>query len=452
MGEFNKAFIAYCDFILKYKAKFVDFSGNVYGRFKVGNNEPYHKILCQFLDCDALVFEHIMSNIVKLYGEYYFGVEFLKVDPVAVQLLDCFLAEGFFLGPSKFTFNSKEMTTLTNIRKKFSSPFVQPPSNASISSAASFPASNNSSGMSSSHNQAVGFESLHAMIEKLTNSVSTINTRLSNVELNHAGKGNYSNNPSFEDIGVDEVLGLKIENIINKKQRFESHISIFETHLQRETTPASLLHIFFPKPLLWDDPDYIDIHNKRIMKWQKEMLNEDIEYLKKTILSLESEVLSMKSEIGGNANKVIVTIEKAVENSLVNFKNKATAKCLNLVAGKYKVKTKNHNPSNNSDSDGDNLNNSNTPNRENKRKRNNNTPINNGFNNRRGRNSKNYRSNYRNNNYNGNKNQSDQQYNPKQSNRLRSSFKLKNPQLNSNAKVNFDLTNNSSSASYEGDF
>jgi hypothetical protein len=70
--------------------------------------------------------------------------------------------------------------------------------------------------MSSSNKQAVAFESLNAMIEMLTYSVSTNNTRLSNVELNHADRGHYSNNPSFEDIGVDEVLGLKIENIIKK--------------------------------------------------------------------------------------------------------------------------------------------------------------------------------------------------------------------------------------------
>ncbi len=109
--QHDKAFIAYCDYILKYKAKFLDFSGKVYGSFKVSNNEPHHKILCQFLDCDVMVLEQIMCNIVKLYGEYYFGVDFLKVGPIAVQLLDCFLAEGFFLGPSKFTFNNEDVNS-----------------------------------------------------------------------------------------------------------------------------------------------------------------------------------------------------------------------------------------------------------------------------------------------------------------------------------------------------
>ena len=57
-------------------------------------------------------------------------------------------------------------------------------------------------------------------------------------------------------------------------------------------------------------------------------------------------------------------IEKVVENALIPFKDKATAKCLKLVAGKYKVKIKNNSPHADDDkSENDEFNNSTSQNR-----------------------------------------------------------------------------------------
>ena len=89
--------------------------------------------------------------------------------------------------------------------------------------------------------------------------------------------------PTFESICLSEDLGLKIERILNKKERFENHISIYKTHLEKETTTASLFYSYFRRPFLWDDPYYVTMHNERIRKWQIQQMKQDIDYLNEKI-------------------------------------------------------------------------------------------------------------------------------------------------------------------------
>ena len=128
----------------------------------------------------------------------------------------------------------------------------------------------------------------------MNESLAIFGKRLENLEsnrnLNQIPNQREERLPTFESIGVSEELGLKVERILNKKQRFENHISIYKTHLERNTTPAALFYCYFPRPFLWDDPDYVNMHNERIKQCQIQQLRKDIEYWNDKISSFDSEI------------------------------------------------------------------------------------------------------------------------------------------------------------------
>ena len=95
---------------------------------------------------------------------------------------------------------------------------------------------------------------------------------------------------TFESIGVSEELGLKDVRIFNKKKLFENHISIYKTHLERDTTPAAVFYFYSPKTFFWDDPDYVNMHDERIKQCQIQQLRKDIEYWNDKISSFDSEI------------------------------------------------------------------------------------------------------------------------------------------------------------------
>ena len=196
--------------------------------------------------------------------------------------------------------------------------------------------------MSSSQINENGFNGLTNLVKQMTESLALFGKRLENLESSRNSNINKKEErpPTFESIGVSEDLGLKIERILNKKQRFENYISIYKTHLEKETTPASLFYCYFPRPFLWDDPDYVTMHNERIRKWQIQQMKQDIDYVNEKISFFDSELLDLKQVIGSNANQVIQKIDEIVDKHLTDFKNSATAKALTIESRKYQVKSK----------------------------------------------------------------------------------------------------------------
>ncbi len=440
MSEFNIAFITFAEFLLKYKSKFNDFSSQTFGRFKVDPYKTSFHILLKELEAEDIKYENLLSEIVKLYTAYYLSVDLTKVSPDVVQLLDCFLAPEFSIGAIKMKFKDKDVSSLKSIRLKFNINFN---SSSDINNVSSNP-----QGMSSSQNRNDGIFGLQSLIENLSQSVNSISERLNNIELKQStGQNNQTKKLTFNEIGVDEKLGLQIESLINKKQRFENHISIFETHLVKKTTPASLFHCYFPRPLLWDDHDYIDMHNQRNNKWQKEMLQEDSEYLKQKINNIKSEINSLSNNIDSTlAPRVIRDIEKAVEVHLTPFFDKATAKCLKLVAGKYSVRNYNSkgvetSSNDNMNGNGGNESDASTPYQNNKRSRNSYTPNqrNNNHNNK--RNHQNNRNTYK-------TRQTNQAYNRSGYGHSRSAFSINNQ---STPRVNFNFSSQSGYATSNGE-
>jgi len=117
-------------------------------------------------------------------------------------------------------FKDKDISSLKSIRLKF---IINLNSSSDINNRLSNPQS-----ISSSQNRNDGIFGLQSLIENLSQSVNSIRERLNNIELKQCtDQNNQAKKLNSNEIGVDEKLGLQIESLVNKKQRFENHISIY---------------------------------------------------------------------------------------------------------------------------------------------------------------------------------------------------------------------------------
>lgn len=319
MGEFNKAFINFVNFFLQYKNKYQDFNGNVLGGFKKNNNVQSYNILKDELSAD-ITMETILADLVQLFNIYALNTSPFSINQSVVQFLDDCLNPSFKLSSAtsgKISFNQRELSNLKRLKEKFTSVFSEPAASASSHSATNY------------NTDQLSLQSIMQSLNLLTQKVNSLES--SNNTQSQSGVP-----PTFREIGIDQETGTKLERLINKKQRYNNISNVLTSHCSNSTAPSSYFYCYFPRPLLWYDQDFIDMHNTRIQSTQIAWLKEDIKFLQKSITSIDQSILNLKEENSSvDMDSVIKTIDKQVEIHLKKYMDSSSEKTNREIVMKY---------------------------------------------------------------------------------------------------------------------
>ena len=231
---------------------------------------------------------------------------------------------------------------------------------------------NTSSSQSFAASSSMFSSSLETKLNLLLNSVNGLSERVQKMEIANkqpSKSNNIVQQLSFNDIGIEQEAGIKLERLINKKLRYENHLNVFKTHLNRSTAPPSYFYCYFPKPFLWNDEDFVEMHNNRIKNTQKLWMEEDIKHIQKAIDGIVAAIDGLKTEcetnelINGNIDEIVDKIQSQVDLHLMPFSSSSSEK-LNRKTEMlyYKVKTDglhrlNHSASDSNDNHSSNSNN-----------------------------------------------------------------------------------------------
>ncbi len=324
MSEFNTAFVKFIEYIYSYKHKYKDFGGHALGGFKKGVHLKHYQVLSSELTSDIMI-ESLLSDLVSLYSVYNMNVNPLAISSVAVQFLDDCLTPEFTINGDKI-FQAKDLVVLKKIRDKMNSAF-----NPNVTQSTTPSATSSTSTGSQSNSNDLSFEN---KLNSLFNLINNLSAKVDSLELNKDSKKTNLNvrPPTFKDIGVDQEAGVQLERLINSKLRYSNHLNVFSTHLNREpfTCPPAYYSCYFPKPFLWDNEKYVEMHNERIKKTQLEWMQQDIKFINNVIDEAETSILNLKDVIelpsGIEFNKVVGQIETQVSRHLEPFVSASSEK------------------------------------------------------------------------------------------------------------------------------
>ncbi len=105
-----------------------------------------------------------------------------------------------------------------------------------------------------------------------------------------------------------------------KLAKIENIISIFNSHLEKNTVPLAMSYLNFPKPLWVDDKTFIDEHNEIIRQTQKKMIRAIINRGENLVDSLNVELQEYKSKLDlaydGNTERFMENIRASVSDNL----------------------------------------------------------------------------------------------------------------------------------------
>ena len=298
--------------------------------------------------------ETLLSDLVALYTIYSLNVTALTVSPAAVHFLDDCLSTNFAVDGTR-QFEKGQITILTRLRAKWNEAFNQTGAPAAASSS---PQNKNND------------QSLEGKINSLFTLVQNLSAKVNGLDLNKNNNPNNYNErpPKFSDLGLDQEDGVLLERFINSKLRYANHVNSFQTHLNRNpfTCPPSYYSCYFPKPVLWDNEEFVDMHNNRIKSTQKEWMQQDIAFMNSLVDKMEASIMNLKEEIThkfdseDNVKTAISQVETQVGKHLEPFV-KASSEKLNreIKMIYYHVRNNKQNPINNDEANSTNHNNSN---------------------------------------------------------------------------------------------
>ena len=150
-----------------------------------------------------------------------------------------------------------------------------------------------------------------------------------------SGTQNSSNTPKLSNSSNNSK---QFNNLIDKKLRYNNHMMLFNTHIERKTTPPSLFFNRFPAPFLADDESFLKKYNDIIENLQINIMKLINSHLKIKVDSVCGELDKIITENEYDTeyvNEAYTIAQKARENE---FK-KASDKCDNAEVIKFKVKT-----------------------------------------------------------------------------------------------------------------
>jgi hypothetical protein len=170
-----------------------------------------------------------------------------------------------------------------------------------------------------------------------------INRRVDQILSNRSNHVDFSQS-NDNDIFYNDILKFNLNKFkkiifnINKKIRYECHISILKSHLNKEiiSTPSSLFYNRFPRPFFMDKIEFINKYNKMINDFQVNTMNLIIEELEirlndiKEMINIEKDKLTNDNIIilnNINMNHLLEYINKYEEKSLSTFLISAKSKC-----------------------------------------------------------------------------------------------------------------------------
>jgi hypothetical protein len=122
-------------------------------------------------------------------------------------------------------------------------------------------------------------------------------TRLRAINFQRCKKAAYE--PDFKDIWY----------LLDKKQRYNNHITILELHKSKKTTPKALFFCNFPYPFFTRDEDFIKQHNEFIAKTQVDLMDLIINFIKGKLEKIDADLVARKSELKTICDSIDVPVD-----------------------------------------------------------------------------------------------------------------------------------------------
>jgi hypothetical protein len=158
-------------------------------------------------------------------------------------------------------------------------------------------------------------------------------------------KNNIKNNQkNIDDKNRNQIIESNKNSLfvdIKKVLRANNNINIMKTHISNDTAPQCLNYNRFPLPFLYHNKDYVDNYNSLIGKFQKEIMNFNIDALKKYNESLTKQIESSKNNLVGlvdDVDKLVSDIDNDLNKQLRPYFLKSSLKIQNITMKKFVVK------------------------------------------------------------------------------------------------------------------
>jgi hypothetical protein len=167
----------------------------------------------------------------------------------------------------------------------------------------------------------------NAANEEYINYITSQHSRNNNnIHINQAN----NSEQAFDDFIRSSSDAKKFVYGINKMLRFKNHLTLFELHTDKKTTPHSLFFCRFPEPFFNKDLEFIEKYNIIIEKVQSEIMKLIVDTLLVKISKLETEINTFKNmHVNASVNMedlasyVLRKEENALKNIFVAMKNRA---------------------------------------------------------------------------------------------------------------------------------
>jgi hypothetical protein len=157
-------------------------------------------------------------------------------------------------------------------------------------------------------------------------------------------KSQTSNIRNFNRILTSSRGGKSLVFNINKVLRFRNHITIFDIHKRKKTTPNSLFFSRFPMPFFPNDESFVNKHNLIIEQAQNSFMELINETLHEKIEQIKVEINSFKNgleDVTVNSDDLVSYVEKKEEDALKSKFIAMKEKAERCETRKFEVKSKN---------------------------------------------------------------------------------------------------------------
>jgi hypothetical protein len=170
---------------------------------------------------------------------------------------------------------------------------------------------------------------LAKQIEALKEQNQLLKVQLNNlsnnsIQNNTQANVNSANNNFYQQQNYRNIDHNKIYYQMDKLLRYEHHIKTYDIHFETKTTPSSLFYTRFPRPMFFDNNDYLNKYNKLIEEFQTEAMKINYEEFKSRINETKTKLNNLKNTYNHvpDIDTYFENIKRDAENNNFNSFNK----------------------------------------------------------------------------------------------------------------------------------
>jgi hypothetical protein len=384
INDFSSCFNSLCKQLYLQRDRYHETDGRLMAGFEKSHNDQFQIIINKFT-----VQKITIDNFHDIMFKSFIIIDIKDFQPYAFKLLDDIINYNPLIFKDKF--KEVEISTLTTIHSNLISQFnstqvdkfitinQQPSLDDTTSQINNILDSNTNYSLQASNTDS------HSSIEAIKNidhskesNEDFLIKKLEMLEqqnkllMEQINKNNNNNteqmiqhNQHYQSDSFKELNHNQIYYLCVKIQKLEHHLQIHDLHKKTNTTPGSLFYTNFPRPMFFDNDEYLSDYNKIIEKFQSDVMSLNIEEFHNRLRHTRSKLNEIKNIFIHlpDIDKYFENIQKDAENAqLVSFNNKYAAvtryvsKPLTKDSHRYYKKTTNNNYQTNNSS----LNTSNT--------------------------------------------------------------------------------------------